>query len=351
MASTSPPKPTAQASSKPLVPPEEQFWQRYSPHHEAVVSGVSSFTLHGLLVGLLVLGGALGLFAFLNPEQEPLEIGALGIPGGGGSPGIVGNPVDNPGGAVGGSENPVRPPMPEDEPEPAYQGPTLADLPRAEVRPQSLPEIASDPDFKPYLDNNNIALEKMSKIGQNARSQLIKGITGPGTGSGGVGTNPGGTGGGTGDGPGGVQGNIRTKRMARWVMILNNRTGHEYLAQLNSMGAALGLPQRDGQIHILRDLNARPAVGQPEDLAKLNRIFFADDAPETVRGLAQALGLPEVPPYIIAFFPEPFEKLLVTLEQRYQGLREDQIQETQFQMVRGRTGALEPRVVSQTRRK
>ena len=29
------------ATKKPLVPPDEKFWVRYSPHHEAPLSGVS----------------------------------------------------------------------------------------------------------------------------------------------------------------------------------------------------------------------------------------------------------------------------------------------------------------------
>ena len=41
--------------SQPLLPPEEKFWQRYSPHSEAPLSGVTSAVVHVLFVGLLLL--------------------------------------------------------------------------------------------------------------------------------------------------------------------------------------------------------------------------------------------------------------------------------------------------------
>src|SRR5207248_460081 len=47
------PKPAGKAKS--LVPPDEQLWTHYSPHHEFSLSSVGSFTLHGLTIGLLIL--------------------------------------------------------------------------------------------------------------------------------------------------------------------------------------------------------------------------------------------------------------------------------------------------------
>lgn len=39
---------------------DEPFWHRFSPHHELPLSTVSSFSLHGLIVGLLILIALLG---------------------------------------------------------------------------------------------------------------------------------------------------------------------------------------------------------------------------------------------------------------------------------------------------
>src|SRR6516164_11225225 len=91
------------AEKKPVpansTPPQEVFWERYSPHHECLLSCVSSITLHGLVVGLLIL---IALTAFwarnsdANPHRPPnmdvvqLEGGGDGgLEGGGGEPGPV----------------------------------------------------------------------------------------------------------------------------------------------------------------------------------------------------------------------------------------------------------------------
>src|ERR1700733_11406826 len=51
---------TVVPAAKQRVPPEEQFWERYSPHHEAPLSGIGSFAAHFLVGGFLVLAGYLG---------------------------------------------------------------------------------------------------------------------------------------------------------------------------------------------------------------------------------------------------------------------------------------------------
>src|SRR5438132_5720026 len=69
--STSTPVPAARP---PVVPPEEQFWQRYSAHHEAPLSGVSSTVLHALIL-LLILGvGWVQSFLKADEEYRPLPI-------------------------------------------------------------------------------------------------------------------------------------------------------------------------------------------------------------------------------------------------------------------------------------
>src|SRR5260370_2313172 len=91
----------AQIAEKPATksapPPEEVFWQRYSPHHECLLSCVSSITLHALVVGLLILIAVVAFWA-RNSEASPhrpanmdvvqLEGGGDGgLEGGGAEPG------------------------------------------------------------------------------------------------------------------------------------------------------------------------------------------------------------------------------------------------------------------------
>src|SRR5262249_6774190 len=92
---------TPEANSATLVPPEERFWKRYSPHHEAPLSGVVSFVLHGFVIGILALAAM-----FLTQRREAegnrpvsmdvvqLEGGGTGFEGGGGggAPGPEGKP-------------------------------------------------------------------------------------------------------------------------------------------------------------------------------------------------------------------------------------------------------------------
>src|SRR6516165_7572823 len=76
------------ATSLPLLPPEETFWKRYSPHNEAPLSGVSSTVLHVLMIllllGIIAMQNALKLDdEFRPPPVDPVR---LNLGGGGGSP-------------------------------------------------------------------------------------------------------------------------------------------------------------------------------------------------------------------------------------------------------------------------
>src|SRR5437868_11522998 len=82
---------TATSKNKPLVPPDEQFWKRYSPHYEFPLSSVSSFALHLLVVGLAALLCMLPIF---NREDKPMELEEVTwdtAGGGGGSPSGIGD--------------------------------------------------------------------------------------------------------------------------------------------------------------------------------------------------------------------------------------------------------------------
>src|SRR5258708_34434312 len=85
-----------------LLPPDEQFWERYSPHYEAPISGVSSFMIHFLIVGLFVGFGILAAIMGWNRSQD-IQFQAVKLPGGGGgnpngvggAPGIGSGPKED----------------------------------------------------------------------------------------------------------------------------------------------------------------------------------------------------------------------------------------------------------------
>src|SRR5256885_2244692 len=74
------------AAGQPLLPPEEQFWKRYSPHHEAPLSGVTSTILH--LLAILLLLGIIWMQNMLKTDElynsVPVEVVKFQLPGGGG---------------------------------------------------------------------------------------------------------------------------------------------------------------------------------------------------------------------------------------------------------------------------
>src|SRR5438876_751218 len=66
---------TSIPTGRPMLPPEERFWERYSPHNEAPLSGVSSTVLHILILGLLL--GIIWVNSYFKLDEEhrslPLE--------------------------------------------------------------------------------------------------------------------------------------------------------------------------------------------------------------------------------------------------------------------------------------
>jgi hypothetical protein len=341
------------ASKRPDAPPDDKFWIRYSQHHELPLSGVGSFTIHALLLGVLTLASLFGWFALLGLNKDSLPVDAISVrAGGGGDPaGISSGP--------GGKGNPLVENIetPKDDPNvPPYSGPALTEVPRAQVDPIEFPDLAKDPEGQRFIDKKNLALSALSKINRDAREQMMNGVAGD-RGQGGSGKDGGKDAGkdkGKGDGKGEGKGKIltkREKRVLRWVMTFETLDGNDYARQLDALGAILGVPESNGQYRIIRDLKARPARGEIEDLNKIERIFWVDDKPKSVIPLAEALQLNPPPPHIVAFFPRKFEQELLRLELSYHRWKEEDIQETQFVIKKDRSAnTYKPQVVGQIRR-
>src|SRR4051812_11037220 len=100
MATAAPAKEAKSGGPQLLVPPEERFWKRYSPHGEAPLSAAGSFALHLLGVGGLFLFALYVANLFYNPTTSlPVEPVRFALGGGGGSkhgvgtgPGVGGGP-------------------------------------------------------------------------------------------------------------------------------------------------------------------------------------------------------------------------------------------------------------------
>src|SRR5262249_37667954 len=124
--------------------------------------------------------------------------------------------------------------------------------------------------------------------------------------------------------PHGKKPSKREQRQLRWTMIFNTRDGSDYATQLDALGAILAVPTASGkEFEIIRDLKARPVQGKVEDLESIKRIYWIDDKPDSVAGLARALAIKTIPKLIVAFFPVELENKLAQMERDYAGRNED----------------------------
>lgn len=138
----------------------------------------------------------------------------------------------------------------------------------------------------------------------------------------------------------------REKRMLRWTLSFGDITEEEYVKQMQELGAILAFPTAKNEYRVVRELSKRPVEEKAEDIAKINRIYWFDKKAESVRSVCKLLGIKGSPDYFIAFFPEKLENELFDKELKYKNLKEDDIQETKFKVIR-RGDALEVKVVEQ----
>lgn len=293
--------------------PEERFWKRHSPHHEFPLSGAASVALHLLAVAALVVAGL--YLIGRRDEGKPIPADVIDLDGAEGKlPGDGSDPTKPPGAvnkeAVG-TDHPASPIHP-------------ADVPKVQLNEPVAPQLALPHD----PDAIGQSLEQAEKLKQTL-NQLRKGI-GNGDYQGPRSSN---------NQPGGPLGkraslNERTARMDRWIMVFDTLNGHDYLHQLSALGAFLGVPMPENQYQIFRDLKQRPAQGKIEDVGALNRIFWFDSKPASVRSLAEALQLEKVPSHFAAFFPQSLEAELLQKELDYRNRPESEIENTWFRVQR-----------------
>jgi hypothetical protein len=338
-------KKPSRAENKPLIPPDEDFWQRYSPHHEFPLSLSSSGVVHITVFGLMVLGGILGArwYSGSNVDVDTIEIA-----GGGGQIGGFGDKTTGP----------------NLQPQEAAKN-VAENAPKQELAPQeSLKQVDSTPQplIKPDQPlvrpiEESIGLGKnLDEVGKKAMEKLALlqqgGTISKGRGGSGEG---GGLGKGRGTGIGDLEGAGRMKitkrqqRQLRWVMKFNIRMPEDYARQLQGLKAILAIPiaGKEKEFEVIENLSQRPVKPKVKDVTEINRIYWVDDRRESVASLARVLGVDPVPPYFVAFFPAELEQKLLEKElAAARGKPEEKIRETQFEVQLTKKG-YEPFVVKQ----
>ena len=304
----------------PLAPPDEQFWDRYSPHHEFPLSSIGSVALHigvfAALAGLLYLA-----YKGTISDKTPVPMVTMTVAGDGGPEGRGG----------GGGEN-----QPKEDVDPIQQTLPKRDVPQAELD-RVMPELKQ---YLPKVPANQAGLRpedlpnipKIAGLDDELRKKLMEGASGnkgkgPGDGAGGPG--PEGAGAGNASDP-----TSSANRGVRWDLNFKTENGADYLNQLRAMKATLLLPQpANWKTYKAYRTTDSSFAGEDFDIAKLPGLYFIDDEPGSAARLARAMGLDFSPPKFLAFFPKDIEEELARKEREYRGRKESEIFSTSFRIL------------------
>ena len=312
-----PPKPAA-----PMLPPDEEFWEKYSPHYEFPLSSVGSIALH--VAGLMIFLGALYMLSKMTlPDTGPVPMREIMITGDGESPtGSEGS------GGPAQAENTTPLEKPAD-PMRNIPEKTLDEV-RVDIKdyvpniPQDAdaPKIEDLPSFKKFAQLNDDLRKKLlpgNGANKGAGNEAGKGSTEqPGSGVGGKG-----------------DATDSKNRAVRWELLFKTENGRDYVNQLSAMKATLVIPQPPDFKKSLAYSNltkANPA-GEPIDVNNVPGLYFIDDSADSASKVARTLGLNFDPPLFVAFFPKEVEEELAAKERKFRGRREDQIFSTKFKIL------------------
>jgi hypothetical protein len=320
--STSAPPPGATTPPPPLAPPDEQFWDRYSPHHEFPLSSVGSIAMHvgGLVLFLLALW-LLSRMAISDKTAVPMRVMT-----------VAGEGDDGESTGSGGGEQK----RPEDV------DPVRQVLPKRDVPQADLDHVVED--IKPYLPkvpSNQEGLrpedlptpKKIAGLDEEMKKALLDGMNGnkgkgPGAGSSGAAV----------EGPGaGTKGDATSSsnRAVRWELNFKTENGNDYVNQLAAMKATLVIPQPANwkANKAYTNLTAHPPAGEDFNIDKLPGLYFVDDDPGSAGRLTRSMGLDFSPPHFIAFFPKDIEEELAAKERAFRGRKESEIFSTTFKIL------------------
>jgi hypothetical protein len=325
-APAAPPK----APPGPIAAPDEQFWEKYSPHYEFPLSSVGSVLMNVLALSVFLI--ALWLMArSTTSDKTPVPIEAqlvvpgdlpLGVAGKGGGGGTREEAVDT-----------------KDPTDPSQAVPETKLVPIPDDVKNFLPQIPEAKDAPRVQDLP--AYKNLNKLNDELRKKLAPGAGG-GTGEG---TEPGmGPKSEPGAGSGGKDENAKTSaaRTLRWVIDFRTRDTADYRSQLVACKAILGFEFPDGKLKVIKDLGAASPVAVPFE--GLPGLYFIDE--DNAVAMARELGLDFRPARFICFFPKEIEEELAAKEREHRGRKESEIFSTTFSIII-RNGKPEIRVTAQ----
>jgi hypothetical protein len=321
---------TASENKTPASPPDEKFWVRYSPHHECILSGLSSITLHALVVGLLFLSWFIFTLARTSEEYRPPRMDVVTLPAGG-EPG-----GGTPGGPSEGVENVDSVQANKAKiPEIKIQPPKTNVLEVAPTTAKDTIGEATDP-----FQGLDAEASKLFKTKEEAKKPPRTASKTPSQkrGTGGLGTEGTGTGFGPGTGPGtglgGLNGPTKQQIFAqRWQFNFTG-TPQEHVAKLAAAGVYLGVFDQTGRFYRVADLKRRPARLVPENIYKFkDAVQYRNTDAASLLGLQVELRLSFTPVMALVLVPRQREEELASVEAAHaqqQGRNPDQIRKTYF---------------------
>jgi hypothetical protein len=361
MASTE--KKTPSRAGKPLLPPDEQFWKRYSPRYELPLAGATSFFVHGMVVGILAVGGLAFLFragaeASRPPQMDVtlIEAGA-GDFGSGGMPGSPGEPGQQEVGMEGAGA-PLEGANTGNEPtdELPSVGSLELDLPSSVAAAESKDDLVKQ--FEQLrADADKRSKDPAPKSGSKGGILGGKGVVG-GTGKSGAGKGgQGGTGGTGRAGGGGRKATDQEIKAWRWRFDLAGAP-KVHADKLDRAGLIIAVPDpaegkanpEKGPYFLIRDLKRRPISLEKIDLSKYqDSVKWYSQKADSVRDLAKEIKLPFVPEFVVLLLPKDREAKMAAEERRFalqNGTNPAIVRETVFDF-RLQNGVYEPVAVSQ----
>lgn len=354
----------APKTPKPIVPPDDSMWQKYSPHFELPLAGATSVFLHGTVIGMLVIVTVFSLFAAAEEAAKPPRMDVVMIEGDGNGFEGLGGEAGLPGAKDGGGDNQRTEMVPLD----TKTNPSERNTPRPfkDVALElGLPLI--DDGKAPLNSDISIELERLAKEAQDQANKETKpsppaksgsetkkpGPLGTGNpkGLGGKGGSGGGLGMGSkqgaGIGKGGFGGRKATDQEIyawRWNFNLGG-DGKEHARQLAAIGVNIAVQDPKGQVYFITDLNRRPAELKKGVLPDPKEVVgWRNSSADSIQGLARELQLPFTPVFVQMFLPKEREQKMAAEETRLaaaQGRNLTTVRKTWFEF-RLRNGVYDP---------
>lgn len=327
-------------TSSVAKPPEERFWKRYSPHHEAPLAGMTSIFIHGVVLGFMVFGGIAFLFRNRDEASKPVNIdvvlvsnsgsGADGPEGAMGTKGAPGDPASQE------AATPASPQPPQNLPEIASPLPKV-DVPKVNLdfpAAADAPMVDAKDETEATLETVRKSVEEAIKRGEKPPAPMPKAAIGalakpagrPGGQGGNNGRGPMGDGPGLGKkgigigggGPGGKQTEADVFAW-RWNFDLSGDS-RQHADKIAAMGFVLAFPdpKNSDKLLVARDLRRRPVILDPTPASKFeSAVKKGNTKADSVAALARELQLRFVPSMAIILIPDGLKQKMANEEARY----------------------------------